>query len=176
MDTTQLQCCIECDPLLRQRVLGVFAADQLSKVIPSNYPYGFIANTDIQSKRGQHWCAFYANEPGEAEFFDSYGFPSQQYSQFFSQWMQEHSILQKYNKVQIQSEYSSVCGLYCLFYLRQRLRGWSMNNIVHSFNTVNRVNNDSFIYTYMSGVFSHCTSNCSISNQICIPLIKNMKL
>ena len=83
MDTSQLECCINCDPLLRQHVLGVFAADQLSQVVVSTYPCGFIVNTDVQSQRGKHWCAFYVNESGETEFFDSYGYPPKEYSHFF---------------------------------------------------------------------------------------------
>ena len=38
-----------------------------------NYSYGFIANTDIHSRVGQHWCAFYGDGDGHVEFFDSYG-------------------------------------------------------------------------------------------------------
>ena len=121
MDTSQLECCIKCDLLLRQHVLGVFAADQLSQVVVSTYPCGFIVNTNVQSQRGKHWCAFYVNESGETEFFDSYGYPPKEYSHFFTLWMEENSKHQTFNTVQIQSEYSSVCGLYCLFFLRQRL-------------------------------------------------------
>ena len=72
MNTSQLQCMIECDDLLRNSIIGVYAADQLPKGA-RNYPYGFISNTDIHFKRGQHWCAFFQNEGGDLEFFDSYG-------------------------------------------------------------------------------------------------------
>ena len=172
MDTSQLQCCIQCDSLLRQHVLGVFAADQLPQVSDKSYPYGFITNTDVQAKRGQHWCAFYANGLGETEFFDSYGLSPRHYNHLFDQWLQNHSLQATWNTVQIQSEYSSVCGLYCLFYLRQRLMGRSLNRIVHLFSVDDLVSNDSFIYEYISNVYSQCTSDFSQSNQVCLPLIK----
>ncbi len=50
MNTSQIQCCIECDPTLRPSVIGVFAADQLPKAL-TKYPCCFIANTDIYSNR-----------------------------------------------------------------------------------------------------------------------------
>ena len=36
--------------------------------------------------------------------------------------------------VSLQSDWSAVCGEYCLFYLYQRSRGHSLNKIVHVFN------------------------------------------
>lgn len=57
MDTSQLQCLIECDPVLRNRIIGTYAADILPRELPQP-PFGFIANTDIHTKQGQHWLAF----------------------------------------------------------------------------------------------------------------------
>lgn len=43
MNTSQLLCMIECDPILRDSVVGVYAADQLPKQIPRS-AYGLIVN------------------------------------------------------------------------------------------------------------------------------------
>ena len=48
MNMEQLKCCIECDPFLRDTVIGVYAADRLPKL--DRFPAGFLANTDIRSK------------------------------------------------------------------------------------------------------------------------------
>ncbi len=82
MNTSQIQCCIECDPVLRPNIVGAFAADRLPKT-PTKYPCGFIANTDIYSNPGEHWCAFYVEKPGVVEFFDSYGNPGGYYNDYF---------------------------------------------------------------------------------------------
>jgi hypothetical protein len=115
MNTTQLQCCIACDPLLKRHVLGVFPADRLPGRV-SAFPSGFIANTDIHSANGRHWCAFYFPDRGrEAEFFDSYGENPAHNSDYFAKWLDKHALHVQWSGRQIQSNYSDVCGLYCLF-------------------------------------------------------------
>ena len=65
MNTSQLSCCVHCDPVLAKFVMGIFPADRLPKNI---IPGGFIANTDNSNKPGRHWCAFYFDSSGRAEF------------------------------------------------------------------------------------------------------------
>jgi hypothetical protein len=173
MNTSQLQCCIECDPLLKQHVLGVFPADRLPRTV-TRYPCGFIANTDIMSREGTHWIAFYLPRRGQAEFFDSYGEDPTSNSVHFQRWFTQHVSAVKWNTKQIQSAYSSVCGLYCLFFLRRRLGAHTMQDIVSIFSSTHLTANDQFMYDYMSGVFTHCTQNECASNQLCKPLIKRI--
>ena len=72
MNTSQLECMIQCDPVLEKRVLGVYAADQLPSKIHGKQ-YGFIANTESSLLSGEHWCVFYDNGQASIQFFDSYG-------------------------------------------------------------------------------------------------------
>lgn len=171
MNASQLQCCIDCDPVLKSNVVGVFAADQLPRIL-SKHPSGFIVNTDISSKPGQHWCSFYIEKTGIVEFFDSYGRSAQYYSDYFKEWIVGRADKVKYNSKQIQSDYSNVCGLYSLHYIRQRLIGRSMEDIVNTFDTMNLSLNDIFIYDYMTNVYSMCMQNVCVYNQSCRPLIK----
>lgn len=171
MNTTELQCCVDCDQLLKTRVYGVFAADRLPTKLLT-LPVGFIANTDIHSKEGRHWCAFFVDNNGQVEFFDSYGRSPEYNSSFFKKWLNDNALTVKYNDVQIQSDYSNVCGLYCLFYLRQRLCGLTMNDIISYFDYSNFAINDSFIFNYMSRIYSDCMKNACVYNQTCKPLIK----
>jgi hypothetical protein len=55
MNTSQLRCCIACDPLLKRHAFGVFPADRLPGRV-SAFPSGFIANTDIHSANGRHFA------------------------------------------------------------------------------------------------------------------------
>ena len=172
MNTTQLQCCIDCDPVLKDKVIGVFAADQLPMTL-SKYPCGFIANTDTYSKPGQHWCAFYVERAGVVEFFDSYGQKPATNSVHFKQWIAEHGPKVTSNDRQIQSDFSSVCGLYCLYFLHQRLNGHSMIQIVNSF-TPDVSFNDQHIHERLMHVYSMCIYNECLYNQSCKPLIKTL--
>ena len=62
MNTSQLSCCVHCDPVLAKFVMGIFPADKLPKTIISG---GFIANTDNSNKP----VLFYFDGGGRAEFF-----------------------------------------------------------------------------------------------------------
>ena len=84
MNTSQLQCIISCDPVLREQTLGVFAADQLPDILPRR-SCGFIANTDVSSQPGQHWLAFFINDDS-VECFDSYGQDPSVYNSLLTFW------------------------------------------------------------------------------------------
>ena len=117
MNTSQLLCVVSCDPILSKNIIGVFAADTLPRRIESG---GFIANTDESQNPGKHWCAFYFDGNGRAEFFDSYGRPPLYYNKYFS------TCLQIYNKDKLQNDFSRVCAQFSLYFLIHRLRGLSM--------------------------------------------------
>ena len=72
MNTSQLECMIQCDPVLEKRVLGVYGADQLPSKIHGKQ-YGFIANTESSLLPDEHCGGFYDNGQGSVQFFDSYG-------------------------------------------------------------------------------------------------------
>jgi hypothetical protein len=157
---------IDCDPVLNERIIGVFAADKLPRDIPST-PFGFIANTDIHAKPGRHWCAFFSDAPGHYEFFDSYGRGPKQNSEYFSQWLEKRSKTLRSNVQQIQSSSSNVCGLMCVLYLRTRLEGYAMTEFINYFDFCNLDANDSFVYNVTSTAYSQCVSEDTPFNQTC---------
>ena len=57
MNTLQLKRALERNTFTKKIFGGVFAADELPKVITS--PCGFVANTDPSTEPGTHWVAFY---------------------------------------------------------------------------------------------------------------------
>ena len=152
---------------MKRHVLGVFAADRLPKQL-THFPCGFIANTDIHSKPGKHWIAFYVRDIGHVEFFDSYGKRPSYYNHHFSLWLRKHArngLIINYR--QIQGDYSNVCGLYCLHYLRQRLLGEDLSTIFRYFSGWDFNVNDNSIFDYMFSVYAHCLSDDYAYNQIC---------
>lgn len=170
MNTTQLQCCIDCDSILRGHV-SVCAADHLPDTL-KQFPCGFIVNTDIHSKAGTHWCAFYFDQKGNGEFFDSYGHQPDYYNNIFPQFLKIHGVSHSNaNRKRLQSGYSNACGLYCLFYLHQRFNGMSMNRIVHMFSDYHFSLNDLFVFQFMSQTFPYCVKDECVYNQTCKPLL-----
>ena len=162
---------INCDPILYGRVIGVFAADRLPLSTPS-YPHGYIANTDVSSKPGQHWCAFYDDGKGHIDFFDSYGQPPAKNSVWFTRWLHRRAKTLKINDVQLQSDSSSICGLYCILFLHQRLLGYTLEEIVSVFDDVNLASNDLYVYDLMSNAYSNCVHNEHAYNQSCTSILK----
>jgi hypothetical protein len=169
MNTGQIQCVIDCDVLLKKHILGVFAANDLPLKL-TNFPSGFIINSQPRSQEGQHWLAFYFPSRHTVEFFDSYAEKPNYYNNYFTRYLNAFPIV-KLNHVQIQSDFSNVCGLYCLFYLRQRLQNTSMEDIVSMFSS-NLTENDVFIYEYMSNIYCHCLNSNHVYIQSCKCRIK----
>ena len=105
--------------------LGVFSRDKLPRSF-TRYHSAYVANTDPSSLPGQHWVAFYHLSPSHLEFFDSYGCPPEDYH-----FTIPPTITQIYiNSHQIQSENSSDCGQYSIFYLYQRAHDIPLPEII----------------------------------------------
>ena len=78
MNTLQIKRALERDTFTKKIFGGVFAADELPKVM-NTFPCGFVANTDPSTEPGTHWVAFYFPSREKGEFFDSYGYPPEHY-------------------------------------------------------------------------------------------------
>ena len=128
MNTSQLECCIKCDEILTARVIGVFASDCIPNV-PIHH--GLIVNTDKFTSTEQHWCAIFNDGHGHVEFFDNYGRPPEENSVHILKWIRETA--KTWNQKQLQSSYSTVCGLYCLMYLRFKCLGGTMEKFTSLF-------------------------------------------
>jgi hypothetical protein len=100
---------------------GVYAADQL-KHITAKY-FFVVVNSEVSSQPGLHWIAF-MKVPGEEtlEFFDSMGLSIKFYGHYFSSFIKKHGGLIRYNPNRIQSDFSDVCGNYCLYVINERLK------------------------------------------------------
>lgn len=171
METSQLTCMIDCDPVLTKRVIGVFPADRLPLELPKT-PFGFIANTDIHSKHGQHWCGFFCDGFGHVDFLDTYGRTPGQNSSYFQHWLRIKASKVHTNRIQLQSDHSNVCGLYCILFLRQRLLGYTYQTFLNMFDVSAVDCNDTFIADTMFNAYPLCLVNeWNNHNQICASLL-----
>ena len=156
MNTSELLCCIQCEPVLKQNHVNVYAANRIPKCIRQG---AFIVNTDADSKPGTHWCAMYFTGDGQMEYWDSYGLPPQ--NQYFRTAISNNSRSSIYNPIKLQNDSSDVCGQFCLFYLMMRLRGHMLTEIVETFNYY--PNNDYFVYKFILEAFPCCTSDYPVT-------------
>ena len=117
MNTQQIRAILHNDYMTKDLFQGVFAIDQL----PATCHGMYVVNTDEQDKPGEHWLAVY-----NKEYFDSYGLPPQ--DERMIDFLGSNVV---YNAVPLQQVMSNACGFYCIYYLLERARGHSIQEIVH---------------------------------------------
>ena len=144
---------------------GVFASNTLE--LPSNYPAACIVNTDNSPKTGQHWIAMMFNQPGEVEYFDSYGLTPYVFPPFFDfirskfkadSWTFSEHI--------IQDPSSSTCGLHCKYFIYQRINGVSFNEIITKLYKKDKCWNDSMVVSFCNKIKHNYNLNITIPNNI----------
>ena len=151
MNTLQLTRILEHDHLTKPWFLGVFASDQLTETI-ERYPFLLIVNADTSSQPGSHWLAMYFSSESSGEFYDSYGNNVDYYSKDIVRFTEKHARNVLFNSQQVQSNYSTVCGQHCLFYLIHRSRHVPMQEIVNFFSP-DKIWNDLMVEDFISKHF-----------------------
>ena len=171
MNTAQIAYALEQDPKTSKKFCGVFPSDKLPQTI-DNYPCGFVANTDPRTKPGLHWVSVYLSSPGKGSWFDSYGKRPEFYGTTFTDFLEKHCDEWDVNDRKLQSDWSDVCGQYCIFFLSHRARGYSMKKIVQLFGK-DTVLNDSKVLWFVKTHFRVALKQPSVSFvQCCKKLIE----
>ena len=158
--------CVLVKTISNVHVAGVFPKDEIPKNFPS-YPACLVANTDVASDPGEHWVALYFPNAGLCEFFDSFGGPPSVYD------ISIDVPKIQYSNVKLQSDTTTVCGHYCIYFLLRRcLRRESLFTIGHQLDIMHtNSTRDPFILNFIRNLRSSirrqapCTSkaNCPIS-------------
>ena len=139
-------------PKTCDQFLGTFAADRLPSVWNQREDRCLVANTEIQSREGRHWVAFFLQRNGHVEYFDSYGLPPTVPE--FVQFLRRHAKSWNYNNLPRQGLGSDTCGHHCLFYLWHRCHGLTSSEVLHLLDRDPAKNDDvvrSFVKRRMPG-------------------------
>ena len=115
---------------------GVYARNRLPTRNNKLYPSAFVVNTDRNDQPGEHWVAFYFDENGHGEYFDSYGFPP--FHKEFISFLKSYSVKRStwtHNTIALQCTTSKVCGHYCIMYVYFRCKGYTLSEFVSLFDT-----------------------------------------
>ena len=130
---------------------GTFSCDTLPSPLSSGDGRQrlMIVNTNPSDEPGEHWVALYVDSTGRrGEYFDSFG---QRPATIFADYMNNScSDYWTYNKRQLQSIVSRVCGYYCVYFCMLRSVGIDMFKIVNSF-TSDTGFNDVLVHGFLCG-------------------------
>ncbi len=111
--------------------IGVYASDSLPLRLPPNS--AIVVNTQPSYLDGMHWIAIYLDSNNQLEYFDSYGQPP--LVQDHLKFIRRNCNYYTFNSQLLQSDFSSVCGHYCLCYLYFKTNGYSLRDFLSIFST-----------------------------------------
>ena len=139
MNTIQINKIMEKHQNIKQIYLGTLARNELPKKII--YPSAFILNTQPSMHGGEHWLAIYFDKKKKGYFFDSYGQSAASFK--LEKYMKKHSKSLKENKVKLQSDTSSYCGVYAVLFLLHMSNNLTLESFLRKFKTPDK--NDAMI-------------------------------
>jgi hypothetical protein len=143
---------------------AVCAKDQLPLI--KSKTFAVICNNENSDQPGMHWCCFLKLEDECLEFFDSFAMPLKFYGVEFTKFAKQNGKTVKLSNFPYQSDLSNLCGAYCLYFLIQRARKFSFEEVVNKFSTSDRTFNDHIISDFISKnihfpKFSKCGVTCA---------------
>lgn len=139
MNGNQIKCVLDADPYTRRCFRGCFPIDRIPT--KATAPFCFVLNSDPAGKPGQHWIAVYVDSH-IAVFFDSLAQTPQFYSRALYSFLQrQHHGRVWTSKLKVQSDFSELCGQYCIHALKILARTGNPT-VVYRFFTANTMMND----------------------------------
>lgn len=150
LTTSDLNAFVAQDSLLHPHYQGTFPKDWFIEHVfhdtSATFPKAYIFNTDDSQDPGTHWISVYRPEEGQVEVFDSYGLPPRHWGWgllkmlAFMGWK-----TQQRQEQPLQYQYSTLCGVYCLYMLHHRVRGWTFQQVVDTFHPQHPFLNDALL-------------------------------
>jgi len=127
---------IDCEFKGHPNYVGAIPKDYLRSLDTSKYCFG-VVNNNTSKQPGSHWVCFYAmpNNP-YIIFFDSYGALPNEDLETFLYNLHKHlpkSKPIKMNKQILQEFGTDSCGWYCIYVLKQLLKGITYEQLENSF-------------------------------------------
>ena len=152
---------------------GVFARDSL----PKNPEEGFyIMNFDKLGEPGSHWVCMQIGKSRNS-YFDSYGKrPPKFVAVHFHRFLGNKKKIER-NSKQLQSEFSTTCGQWCMYFVWRKCTGWNMKNITSPFKTEIPLTNDYVMNNLVRKTFGtdkNVIDRPFLKEQMCKQMNKNI--
>lgn len=121
------------DPYICNVYRGIFSADEIQNIVPGIYVF----NTDPAFLPGTHWVALSLDNSKIVNYFDSFG--NKPFSQLETA-IRNSGLSYRFGDNQLQSNYSDVCGDYCILFAFFMSRGYSLDYFLRLFSMNTSVN------------------------------------
>lgn len=120
----------------------IIAKDQIERIDFTKLPFVAIINTEPISVKYGHWVCVIVFSLTKSESFCSYGYALSFYG---IELPNVKNIVN--NGRQLQSDFTKVCGMYCLLYLSLRANNYSLNHF-NSLFSQNKNKNDRIVLNF----------------------------
>lgn len=147
MFKSQISTILRLDAQSRNYFRGVFAIDELSKQLKQpGAGAAYVVNYDERDKPGSHWVGVFRDDQGHVDFFDSVGLPP------LDDRITRYVLGSNYsfNPNQYQQLSGNACGFYVVYFILQRSRHCTANDILEH---IDRVNSDYVVKDYIYSRF-----------------------
>lgn len=125
MLSTEFVQILEQFPNIKSHYAGCFSADTLPRGIETTH--FAICNTDVSTGSGIHWFVLYKSSSSKLEAFDSLSFTDTKIL-FLRQNCKFKGIKEiEFNETQFQSDTSTTCGKFVLYFIFMRLYNLDMS-------------------------------------------------
>ena len=135
LKNVQLDHLARMDAILKPYFYGMVACNGLPCRPIKKELCGYIVNMDPLDRPGRHWLAISTHSGNVWEVMDSFALPLESYetTEPLLDWLKRQWKYVIYNGQSLQLIYSNSCDDYALFYLKDRVRGQSMNEFLRRF-------------------------------------------
>jgi len=142
----------------------VIAADEMHLVNFNSLPCCIIQNTKNHDHLGEHWIAYWIPNNRSFEYFDSFGSNLTSY-----EVKRPPGRMTASNQCALQSENTSVCGHFCIYFLYFRSIS-SFDCIIKRFSSSNKTSNDKKVLRFykLATRFLLTKGSCNLRCSKCI--------
>lgn len=130
MDSDEIHALLSCICSNENVDFAVIASDEFDDLSFDKFPLFVVFNESPRSSEGSHWCValFKKKHHGiECEVFDSFGVKTSQ------KHIRYNFFVTRENVKQLQSDYSSTCGFWCLYWVHSQLHYISTKRFLAQF-------------------------------------------
>ena len=133
MNSNELRCVLSRDQKINKSFIAVFAMDEFTEYVKRNKVIEddsvFIVNSETSKKSGEHWLLIYVKDIKQVYFIDSFG-KDPKFYKLENVLYQIRNEIKFFNKTQLQSSFSNLCGEYCVFFSFNLCRDKSLREII----------------------------------------------
>ena len=173
MNSEQIERALKKNTSTARYFRGVYARDTLPRKPRQGF---YVVNFDKNGESGSHWICIRIGKSSNT-YFDSYGRTPPPFAKAcFTKFLGLKKKLQK-NTKQLQSDFSTTCGQWCIYYIWRTCNGWNMKNITSPFKLQTPLVNDhvmSFIVKKNFGIDEKVIDRPFLKRQICKQMNENI--